>query len=265
MSQSLKELAVKHGADKYGQTKPLLPGAPKEVRSQLAVGHQYAPHYDLHFSPFRHRPVTVLEIGVGGYADLNSGGESLRMWKEYFPNAQIVSLDYYDKSALEEDRIRIYQGSQDDPVLLKRMHDECGGFDIIIDDGSHCCEHVIASFNVLFPLMKQGGIYAIEDLQTSYWKVFGGSSTEMSTPTTSMGFLKGLVDGLNHVEFELPGYKPSYFDKHVTSMHFYHNLAFMYKGNNDEKSNAIVDNQMPAAFTKMARPEWMASSVEGHD
>lgn len=41
------------------------------------------------------------------------------MWKEYFPRAQIVSLDYYDKTALQEDRIRIYHGSQDDPVLLQ--------------------------------------------------------------------------------------------------------------------------------------------------
>lgn len=128
------------------------------------------------------------------------------MWKEYFTHAQIVSLDYFDKSPLQEDRIKIYRGSQDDPELLQRMHEECGGFDIIIDDGSHVNKHVIASFKILFPLLKMDGIYAIEDLFTSYWShIMGGSSTDLSTPNTSMGFLKSLTDGLNHKEYELPG------------------------------------------------------------
>jgi demethylmacrocin O-methyltransferase len=48
-----------------------------------------------------------------------------------------------------------------------------------------------------------------------------------------MGFLKRLVDGLNHAEFELPSYKASYFDKHIVAVHFYHNLAFIQKGRND--------------------------------
>lgn len=254
MEKTLIELAIKHGADKHGATIPSA-GAPKEIRSN--IGHKYAAHYDAHFSPFRYREINVLEIGVGGFGDLHAGGESLRMWKEYFPQAQVVSLDYYDKTALQEDRIRIYHGSQDDAALLKRMHEECGGFDLIIDDGSHCCAHVLTSFKCLFPLLKSGGIYAIEDLQTSYWKVFGGSSTDLSNPATSMGFLKSLVDGLNHVELELPGYQPTYFDKHVVSMHFYHNLAFIYKGDNDEQSNIVVDNKIPNAFLEMPKPEWM--------
>lgn len=289
---SLIELAIKHGTDKYGTTTPF-PGAPK---LDFNKGHKYAGHYDFHFTPYRHRDITVLEIGVGGFQELNKGGESLRMWKEYFPKGQvslwkqkhmqtlsrfsllrpprilfsiyeektdykafekIVSMDYYDKTQLQEDRIRIYHGSQDDPALLQRMHKECGPFDLIIDDGSHKNAHVIASLKTLFPLLKIGGIYAIEDLQTSYWKVSNGSSTELSSPTTSMGFLKCLIDCLNHAEFDLPGYKPTYFDQHVVSMHFYHNLAFIYKGHNDEGSNILEDNRMPKEFAEMTLPEWM--------
>lgn len=263
MAQTLVDLAIKHGADKYGTTLSV-PGAPKDAVKNLVEGHKYAPHYDLHFTPFRHRDINILEIGVGGFQDVKAGGQLLRMWKEYFtsPKSQIVSLDYFDKSALQEDRIKIYHGSQDDPALLQRMHEECGGFDIIVDDGSHCCEHVIFSFNTLFPLLRSGGIYAIEDLQTSYWKSFGRSSTELSTPQTSMGFLKSLADGLNHVEYLQPGYETTYFDKHVVSMHFYHNLAFVYKGDNDEKSNILVDHKWPESLKAMARPEWMAPKVD---
>lgn len=138
------------------------------------------------------------------------------------------------------------------------MHEECGGFDIIIDDGSHCNNHVIATFKILFPLLKLGGIYAIEDLQTSYWKrIFGGSSTMLSSSTTSMGFLKSLTDGLNYAEFDLEDYKPTYFDTHITSMHFYHNLAFVYKGENNEDSNTMQGNKMPEAFAAYPTPEWV--------
>ncbi|KAB2659927.1 MAG: hypothetical protein DVB31_15020 [Verrucomicrobia bacterium] len=54
-----------------------------------------------------------------------------------------------------------------------------------------------------------------------------------------MNFLKGLVDGLNYEEFTLDGYAPSYWDRHIVSMHFYHNLAFICKGENNEGSNVF--------------------------
>ncbi|KAL6364625.1 hypothetical protein LRP88_01745 [Fusarium phalaenopsidis] len=255
MSLPLTELAIKYRCDKYRPEKALIT---RQGTTMELAGHLYAPHYDFHFSPFRHREINVLEIGVGGFDDPKAGGESLRMWKEYFPKAQIVGLDYYDKTSMQEDRIRIYQGSQDDATLLQRIHDECGGFDIIVDDGSHRCDHVIASFKILFPLLKTGGVYAVEDLKTSYWKVTGGSSTDLTATSTSMGFFKSLLDGLNYKEFELPGYEPTYFDKHIVSMTFYHSIGFITKGNNDEESIIMVNNQMPEvladAFPKF---DWM--------
>jgi hypothetical protein len=54
---------------------------------------------------------------------------------------------------------------------------------------------------------------------------------------TSMNYFKTLVDGLNYEEFTLGEYAPTYFDRHITSMHFYHNLVFIYKGQNNEGSN----------------------------
>lgn len=58
-----------------------------------------------------------------------------------------------------------------------------------------------------------------------------------------MNYFKSLTDSLNNQEFIIPDYEQSYFDKTIISMHFYHNLIFIYKGNNDEKSNVIVNNQ----------------------
>jgi hypothetical protein len=54
-----------------------------------------------------------------------------------------------------------------------------------------------------------------------------------------MTFLKGLVDGLNHAEYDLVGYVPSLFDEWVHSVTFYHNLAFIEKGDNREPSTLL--------------------------
>jgi len=56
---------------------------------------------------------------------------------------------------------------------------------------------------------------------------------------------KSLVDCLNYEEFIRPGYVPSYYDRNITSLHFYHNLVFIQKGPNQEGSNLISNNAPP--------------------
>ena len=103
---------------------------------------------------------------------------------------------------------------------------------------------MITSFNVLFPLLQDNGIYVVEDTQTSYWPSFGGLVHERHSDKTTMGFFKGLIDGLNFSEYLLPGYVPSYYDQHIVALHFYHNLIFIYKGLNDEGSNLVHDGTL---------------------
>ncbi len=208
-----------------------------------ADGHFYLQHYQKHFRPYKFKNIKLLEIGVGGYEHHDYGGHSLRMWKSYFWHGKIHALDIYDKSALQENRIKIFKGSQVDLKFLDKTITEIGDLDIIIDDGSHINEHVITTFKHLFPKLKSGGIYVIEDTQTSYWKDKGGDSDNMNNPETMMSFFKSLTDGLNHKEYVKPGYEPTYFDENIIAIHFYHNLIFIYKGQNDEPSNLIVNNQ----------------------
>ncbi len=208
--------------------------------------HFYTTHYMLHLKKFKYKRLRLLEIGVGGYADPNAGGNSLRMWKRYFPFGRIYGLDLYDKSALQEKRIKIFQGSQVDEELLNEVDTEIGGLDVIIDDGSHINEHVIKTFNVLFPKLKEGGVYIVEDTQTSYWEDFGGDSKDLNNPSTMTNYFKALTDSLNNQEFLIEDYQQSYFDRKIISLHFYHNLIFIYKGNNDEKSNMVIDNKRPS-------------------
>lgn len=228
-ANDLIHLARKYGVDKWGS-------------------HWYAQHYHHYFSPFRNQKINVLEIGVGGYEDSATGGESLRMWEEYFPHATIYGVDIYDKKAHERGRIKIRKGSQDDEEFLRSVFKEAGSFDIIIDDGSHINSHVIRSFIVLFTLLSHNGVYAIEDVQTSYWPSLGGSSEDLSSNHTIVGFFKSLIDSLNYEEFLKPEYRPSYFDKHIVAMHFYHNLILVKKGINDEGSNLLRNNVVVGSF-----------------
>ena len=127
---------------------------------------------------------------------------------------------------------------------MDEVTEEIGEIDIIIDDGSHINEHVIDTFKLLFPKLNDGGIYVVEDTQTSYWKDYGGDSEDLNNSKTIMNFFKSLTDGLNNKEFIKSNYKQSYFDKKIISMHFYHNLIFIYKGNNNEESNILVNNKI---------------------
>ncbi len=213
----LYRLALYYGSDKWDRDQS---------------GHGYARHYVRYFQPIRKKRLKILEIGIGGYEWPTLGGETLRVWKAYFPKSEIYGLDYFDKKYHEENRIKIFQGSQADPVILDRIYAEMGSMDIIIDDGSHQNEHVIFTFERLFPLLKSGGIYVVEDTLTSYSPASGGDFKNLNNPQTSVGYFKRLVDGLNYKEFESEGTVDRYFSRNITSIHFYHNIIFILKGEN---------------------------------
>lgn len=205
--------------------------------------HWYTKHYQKHFSEYKNKPIHLLEIGVGGCDNPRVGGNSLFMWKSYFPKAKIFSLDIYDKKPLEQKRIKIFQGSQDDPDFLSKVVKDVSGLDIIIDDGSHLNEHVIKSFEILFPLLNDGGWYVVEDMHTAYWNDFGGDSQNLEAPQTSVNYFRRLVHCLNYQELIDPSYQPTYFDQHITEIHFYHNIVFIKKGHNNESNNLVLNNQ----------------------
>lgn len=216
---SIESLAWTAGTDKIG-------------------AHDYVGTYDRLFSSFRNRRITLLEMGVGGY-DRTDGGHSLRLWEAYFQRGTIVGIDLYDKSHLSHGRVHVHQCSQVDEQGLQTLSAKYGGFDLIIDDGSHLNEHQIASFKIIFPLLKDPGVYVVEDIQTSYWPAYGGGA--VGSPEyggSAMSFFKGLVDGLNHAEFLTPAPVPlTPYELSISGIYFEHNLVAILKGDNSGKSN----------------------------
>ena len=97
-------------------------------------------------------------------------------------------------SRFAEDRVVTHIGSQTDAGLLKRVVKEMGGVDVVVDDASHRGSDQIASFEVLYPLVDENGVYICEDTRTSYWSQYGGGYL---TPGTFIEYAKSLVDRLH--------------------------------------------------------------------
>ncbi len=231
--RDLTSLARHFGTDKFGV-------------------HRYTPHYERHFSVYKNEAFSLLEIGIGGYARENQGGASLRMWKAYFPKAQIIGLDIEDKAFVEGPRIQTYRGDQTNAPLLRTIAASAHDLRIVVDDGSHRPEHIRKTFEVLFPLLPAGGLYAIEDTQTSYWPRFGGS-LDLEDRSTTLGFVKRLVDGLNYEEWQDESNPATDIDRNIVGVHCYHNLVIVEKGPNNEGTNRKAhDRAEPARPTAEA-------------
>ena len=140
-------------------------------------------------------PVRLLEIGV-------QNGGFLQIWKKYLPvGSQIFGFDVDPKCASLRlpSGIEIFIGDASDPATLE---DRLGPltFDIIVDDGSHRCDHVVATFNACFPRLKPEGIYIVEDLHCSYYPSHEGGLRKAGS---SVEFFKSLADAL-HSDYIMP-------------------------------------------------------------
>jgi hypothetical protein len=220
MKNNLASLAIKHGSDKHGH-------------------HDYCRHYETHFAHLRQSRIKLLELGIGGYEYPDRGGSGLRMWSDFFLNGQIYGCDLYDKSGIQlPARTKIYQGSQNDGNFLLRMMDEVGNPDIIIDDASHMNRLTIGSFQHLWPWLKRGGIYVIEDIESSWWDEHGfdgmPNNNDFYYPTT-INFCRALLNEVNkkHVPLHHGNIGPYQLLKEhrydIDSMHFYENMVIFIK------------------------------------
>lgn len=243
----LTRLAIRYGTDKWGP-------------------HFYTPIYHSLLSTLRSRPIRLLEIGVGGYNFRKLGGASLLMWADYFPHGKIVGLDIASKTLALGPRITFVQGSQTDVALLERIDAEHGPFDIVIDDGSHVPQHVVISFQALFPKLTQEGIYIIEDVQTAFWPRFGGTLVEGGE---TLKLANAILQAINYAEITVaaPHWRPPTIASTIRSFRAYHNVFVIEKGDNREPSNAryAPDNPHAArAVSSIERELQRAPSSDGY-
>ena len=138
----------------------------------------------------RGKPVHLLEVGV-------QNGGSLELWGKYLPaGSQIVGVDIDPSCAelrFQNPFITVHTinaANHDD--ILRIFKDQ--SFDIIIDDGSHVSSDITSTFNLLFPRLKVGGRYFIEDLECSYYRTHDGG---LFHEDSSIAWLKHIIDSIN--------------------------------------------------------------------
>lgn len=203
-----------------------------EAKSELArmyFGHEgriihkwvhFLDLYDRHFAPYRHSKLTFLEIGV-------QNGGSAELWRKYFgPEAVIFGIDVDPACAnnvTPPNQVRI--GSQADPAFLKSLLAEMGPPDIVLDDGSHVSEHQRTSFEVLFPALKEGGLYVIEDTHSSYWP--GRQHGGFGRRGTAIEFVKRMIDDMHGWYHKHPTLTSA--KTEVGGIHIYDSIIFIEK------------------------------------
>jgi len=151
----LSDLAERYGSDK-GPSK-----------------HRYTELYHMLFHPFRDRAINFMEMGllIGGPEHGHDkdretkDAPSVRMWLDYFPQAQITGLDVSDFSWFDHPRFNFVRCDMDERANIARVAEDIDPQDIIIDDASHASHHQQNAFLELFPKVTSGGLYIIEDLR----------------------------------------------------------------------------------------------------
>lgn len=203
--KTLDEIAISHGTDK-ATSHPI-------VRD--GKGHGYTPFYDQFFTPVRESHIKFLEIGVGG-------AESIKTWLEYFPNARIFGVDivhdtnpWNTPGETPDARYTFNQGDQSDDTFWKCfLADHGGDWDVICDDGGHASNQIITTFKHLWPALKPGGLYCIEDLNCAYAGISGFCPAGWQN---HLDFIKDMVDSINREQRE------------IKSLHYSRELAIIQK------------------------------------
>jgi hypothetical protein len=165
----LSELCDKYGSDKG------------EIKQS---GHHYrwpsqtcADFYSRLFDHCRLSIKNVFECGIGtNNPNLASSmgisgkpGVSLRVWKDYFPNAQVYGADIDKDILFEEERIKTFYIDQTDPSAIDELWGAvgCDGFQLMVDDGLHTFAAGICLFEKSISRLSNDGIYIIEDISIS--------------------------------------------------------------------------------------------------
>ena len=175
--------------NKFGQ---IMKSADENTFNCMKLAH-YLPEYQRLFEKLDGSKVNFLEIGV-------QHGGSYRLWKNFFGEDLLrwTGIDINNKCLAFNDFLSpenglVCCGSQADSEFLEKVSSQRGNFDIIVDDGSHQSEHIIASFKVLAKHVKDGGLYIIEDVHACYWKGFRGSSDSLN----ALAYFLELAHSLN--------------------------------------------------------------------
>jgi Methyltransferase domain len=194
----------------------------------------FLPIYSRLFAPYRNgmpdgRPLRFLEIGV-------YEGGSLDLWRRFFGESAILyGIDVDPRCAVFDGRAaQVRIGSQADPAFLRSVVAEMGGVDIVLDDGSHVASHQRVSFETLFPLLAEDGLYVAEDLHTSYWRDYEGGYRRKGT---FLEMTKAFIDDM-HAWYHDRGTQG--IGRGIGAIHVYDSIVAFEKGGGERPFHTTI-------------------------
>ena len=170
----------------------------------------------------------MLELGI-------DNGSSLHMWHDYFINAKIYGIDINEKSLFQNDRIITGLADQSKPETMLQLVKEWDvkDFHFIIDDGSHIVSHQQICIETLWPYVKKGGIYIIEDLHTNILENF------YTHPHLNPSIIKQYIDIV-----------PTVHDNIINTMRGEHVFSFVNEIEDIYYFNNVATNSLACVFIK---------------
>jgi cephalosporin hydroxylase len=128
--------------------------------------HSYLPVYEVLLKNKKNTCKNVIEVGI-------KDGGSIKLWHDYFPNAQIYGCDIENETTMWDEiknnnRIKLFNSiNAYDPLFINQIKDI--QFDFAIDDGPHTLNSMIQFIQLYLPLIKEDGILIVEDVQDIKW------------------------------------------------------------------------------------------------
>lgn len=184
--------------------------------------------YEGYFKNIKNEVKKLCEIGIGGFSsDLKwLPGNSLRVWRNYFINAEILGLDIVRHKLDDLERITIDWLDQSKRDLVIEYSSKLNDYDIIIDDGSHNVYDQQITFAHFFKSLKSGGIYVLEDLHSSIEvndpakaKLWGWGEPGHITP---LEMLNHFIETGKIISDDLTEEEKSYLEEHIKNVKIFH-------------------------------------------
>lgn len=194
----------------------------------------YNAAYEKHLFPIRNYVRSVCEIGIGGFwKEMNwLPANSLKVWRDYFPNAQILGLDIVEHKDIEDlDRITLDCFDQSKRDFVIEYSNKLNNYDLIIDDGSHNVFDQQITFAHFFKSLHSGGIYILEDLHSSIEveipekaKMWGWGEPGYVTPLELLeNYQKnGNLNVDNEKPYHLTNEEKQYLEENIASVEVFH-------------------------------------------
>ena len=183
----------------------------------------------------------ILEIGT-------FQGESTRILATTFPNFRILTIDISNEPRDFSKFTNIFFANidQSNAIALGQEISTMfpDGVDLVIDDASHFGSLSYATFKAVFPFLKSGGAYFIEDWGTGYWSAwqdgadFDSSSflnrdvqqkEFLSHSFGMVGFVKSLVDHTSYPDIKSSNFQDKISNYRIKVLEFGPGIAMAVK------------------------------------